>query len=244
MPKKRTKSSSLSKSNSLRKTTASAFRNDRKGFFFGDIPLVEFANDISKIGLTAETTKQVKLGVITGMCIALWLTQLRLNSNVRSPQEIEQFPSYKKIKRFGVISADSPVVYSAAIIATIRSKVYNECNNEEEILEYATELIESYTPNSKYYDTLIANNYLVWGNGFMSRTVGLFASCPATSLRAFNFPASCSNWTCQDVIKNSGPLGEGLEEAEVLINLHSTIFRDSGDFPLNELSFEERPLSS
>ena len=74
--------------------------------------------------LDYQNVLQIKLSICSALCIALWLAQLRLSANIRTAQEIEQCASYKRIKKAGVISAESPVVSTAATIATIKTLAF------------------------------------------------------------------------------------------------------------------------
>lgn len=220
------------------------FRKERKGLHFGDISLQTFSKELEEIGLPKTEYENVKLNICTSMAAALWLAQIRLSLTNLPPQQVEQVPSYKFIKRGNINSSNSPVIVSAATIAALTTLVYaDEISDEDDLTNYIREIIDSYTSNSKYFEKHSSSNYMLWNYGFISRHVGLFNSCPATNLKVFNFPITCKDWRLKDLLENLGGIANDITEIEILNMLSKNTFVDEGGFPRQELSFDEESIS-
>lgn len=219
-------------------------RISRDGIYLGDVKIKDIQECLDSLKASnpessSNITNVIQNNLTKTVVSVLWLAQIRhYNSNFTS-DKVEQIPSYRHIKRQLILNPDSPAITAAATAALTVSLAFFDIENANDFVEAAEELAEDFTPNARYYPDLSRGNYMIFCAGHMSRTVGIFGSCPASNIKIFNFPAEALQWKLIDLVKALGPTAAGLSLPKISQEIRQEILRSSGGFIQDNLIFPE-----
>jgi hypothetical protein len=120
----------LKKNQTNRRKTA-----DKRGLHFGDYTLTNIWEILTPIK-DLDFAKDTAIAILTSLCAALFLTQVRQSWINWTPQKVEARDGYKSFKKSFLNSSTSPITAGAAAIAALETLMYiHEDTTDEGALE-------------------------------------------------------------------------------------------------------------
>lgn len=215
-------------------------RNDRKGYYLGDISL-RVLEGIWKSLDTNDAMRKGRISILATLLGALWMCQLRMSVPNMSSQSVDQLASYRKVKKSLTVRENAPVIYACSIVAALEVVALADLTSIEAVLEFAEKLRDEFAPNAKVLEQKNSRNYGQWCLGFMARQVGILSSSPSSNSKIFGFSPNDLENGPEELISKMGYFAEGIETKDVLAVLETAVFWGDDGFKASVLEFPNDP---
>lgn len=175
---------------------SAAFSKDRKvvGLNYGP-EVNNFSALIDDLDSKHNHIRESIVAAIIGIVI---MVQIRFAKADDSHVNIDKSPSYKFYKKRLMIS--SPGLSYALMLACSSAAAFMP-DDPDERLDLFISLLDSYSGNTRFIETLSKNSLVQYIHGHMSRSLGILNSCPASNPAMLGLDKECMTWGIDDVYK-------------------------------------------